>query len=345
MNNLLGLDLNEFASKQIAEKINSLEKELIAVRNKNLEQHKEIATLKKQVGNSRIALGLLNYLRVEFAKIKQSEADEQNWFKSKQQNQFLFIEGVLLNIFNIKKEVKGWYCSGNDGGLAPHLAVNFYSKKETVIDLLKIIMVDCSKEVAFIESFKMPFDYTKEKVVQYVKSPRYNVNGRIFGIEKYWLEAGAGESNMPHDLIMKSPFILEDDVFEVLLNSIKKRVPNYYYLFALPKHNKSISKEQLIALGECLTVIETNVLNYEEVDGFISGNLKNFNNKTLDFLYNLIQSDNQFKTLHWEKFPNEYQMRFLKTKPLDEVLQLLTKHSCTWTIEQKGSFLKELTNF
>lgn len=344
MNNLLEIDLNEVASKQIAEKISSLEKELTNARNKNSEQYKEIIALKKQVDNSKIALGLLDYLRDEFSKIKQSEEDKNGWFKSRQQNQFLFIEEILLNIFNIKKEANGWYCSGNDGGLAVHLAVNFYSKKETVIDLLKIIMSDCSKEVAFIKSFKMPFDYTKEEIIQYVKEPKYNTNGCIFGIGRYWIESGAGKKNMPHDLIMKSPFILEDDVFEILLNSIKKKVSNYYYLFALPKHNKNVSKEQFIALGECLLSIETKVLNYEEVNRFIAENLKNFSNKTLDFLYNLIQFDNQFKTLHWGKFPNEYQMRFLKTQPLDEILKLLTNYNCTWTVEQKTNFLKEYTN-
>lgn len=332
----LEIDLNEFAAKQIAEKIDSLEKELINARNKNSEQYKELTTLKKQVDNSKIALGLLDYLRDEFAKIKQSEEDKQN--------QFLFIEGILLNIFNIKKEANGWYCSGNDGELAPHLAVNFYSKKEIVIDLLKIIMIDSSKEVSFIKSFKMPFDYTKEEVLQYVKEPKYNTNGCVFGIGQYWIEYGAGKINMPHDLIMKNPFILEDDVFETLLASIKKKVSNYYYLFALPKHNKNISKNQIISLGECLTSIETKVLNYEEVNGFISENLKSFNNKTLNFLFNLIQTDNQFKALHWEKFPNEYQMRFLKGKTLDEILKMLTNYSCTWTIEQKQSFLKEFTN-
>ena len=205
-------------------------------------------------------------------------------------------------------------------------------------------MSDCTKDVLFIESFKMPFDYTKEEVIQYVREPNYNTNGCIFGIGQYWIEYGAGKTNMPHDLIMRSPCILQDDVFEMLLSSIKRRTPNYYYLFALPKHNKNISSEQLILLGECLIGMETRILNYDEVNKFISENLRNFNNKTLDFLYGLIQSDNQFKTLHWEKFPNEYQMRFLKTRPLDEILKLLTNYSCTWSVEQKESFLREFTN-
>ena len=344
MDNLLGIDLNELASKQIAEKIGSLEEELNKTKSKNSEQCREITKFKKQVDDSKIALGLLYYLRDEFAKIKQSNDDGSGWFDSKQKNQFLFIESIFLNIFNIKKEANGWYCSRNDGSLATHLAVNFYSKKEIVIDLLKIIMADCSKEVSFIKSFKMPFDYTKEEVIQYVKNPQYNTNGCIFGIGEYWIEYGAGKNNMPHDLIMKSPFILENDVFEILINSINKRVSNYHYLFALPKHNKNISKEQLIVMGECLMSINASILSYDVVSVFILENLKNFNSKTLDFLYTMIRSDNQYKTLHWEKFPNEYQMRFLKEKPLDEVLKLLTNYSCTWTIEQKSVFLKEFTN-
>lgn len=344
MNNLLEIDLNEFASKQITKKIDGLEKELTNYRNINSEQYKEITALKKEVGNSKKALGLLDYLRDEFTKIKQSEEDSNGWFKSKQQNQFIFIDNILLNIFNIKKEADGWYCSRSDGKLAPHLAINFYSKKEVVIDLLKILMPDYSMEVSFIKSFKMPFDYSKEDVINYVENPKYNTNGCIFGISQYWIEYGSGKTNMPHDLIMKNPFILEDDVFEVLLNSIKKKVSNYPYLFALPKHNKNISKEQLVQLGECLTNIYTEVLNYNEVNTFISENLKYFNNKTLDFLYNLIKSDNQFKALHWEKFPTEYQMLFLKSKNLDEILKILTNYGCAWTIEQKESFLKEFTN-
>lgn len=343
MENLLEINLNEIATKHISEKIEYLEKQLEDTRNKNIEQYNEIASLKKQVDNSKVALGLLDHLRDEFSKIKQSEERDGGWFDSKEKNQFVFIENVLLNIFNIKKEANGWYCHRYEGSLATHLAVNFYSNKDVVINLLKIFMKDSVKAVSFIDSFKMPFDYSKDEVIRYVKNPEYNTNGCIFGINQYWVERGAGKSNMPHDLIMKNPFILNDDVFELLLNSIRKKVANFYYLFALPKHNKNISKEQIVALGECLVSIGAASINQEDIKMFISDNLKNFNNNTLDFLYNLVRSDNQFNTLHWEKFPNEYQMRFLKSKKLDEVLRLITCYSCTWTTEQKEVFLREFT--
>ena len=150
---------------------------------------------------------------------------------------------------------------------------------------------------------------------------------------------------MPHDLIMKNPFILEKDVFDVLINSINKKASNYYYLFSLPIHNKNISEDQIIKMGECLKGLPLSVLDYADVKQFINNNLKLFNNNTLDYLYSLTKSDNQFNTLHWEKFPDKYQMKFLKSKDMNEVLKILTNYSCTWTIEQKESFLKEYTSF
>lgn len=341
MNNLLEVDLNEFVSNKIAERISSLEKQITTYTETIYKQSLETENLKKQVVDSATAFGLLTYLRDEFSKITKTEKNDSDVIRGKQQNQFLFIEKVLLNIFNIKKEDYGWYGCNGIGRLASNLAVNYYSKKEVVINLLKILMADCGDIIQFIQSFRMPFDYTKEEVLEYVKAPRYNTNGCIFGITEYWVNSEADKVNMPHDLIMKNPFILKDDIFEILIESINKKVSNYYYLFALPRYNKSISNEQIIALGECLMSIEDKVWKYEQLEYFIKENIKKFNEKTLDFLYTKIQHDDQYKVLHWEKFPNEYQMRFLKNKPLDEVLKLITAYSCTWTLEQKEFFLKE----
>lgn len=344
MSNFLGLDLNEVATKAISEKISTLEADLAAAREAMSDQFSAITTLNKKVSESKIALGLLNHLRNEFANIKHGPCDSGGYYDSKQKNQFLFIERVLLYLFNVKKETNGgWLSSRGDGSLAPYLAVNFYRNKAIVIDLLKVLMPNCEKEVSFIQAFKMPYDYPKEAVMRYVKAPQYNTNGAIFGVSNFWIEAGAAEKNMPHNLIMQSPFILQDDVFAALIDTIKKKASNYHYLFALPKHNKDISTDQIVMMGEQLANIETSVLGWDVVNYFIIDNLKVFNHKTLDFLYSKIQYDNQFKTLHWEKFPNEYQMRFLKEKSLDVVLKIITNHSCAWTEDEKRTFLKEFT--
>jgi len=344
MNNVLEIDLNEIASKQISEKIHSLEKELSSVYKSNSQQNKEIESLKSQLNNSEIALGLLNYLRGEYAKIKADEPDSDGWYNSKQKNQFLFIESILLNIFRVNKLHNGWLSCRGDGRLAAYLAVNFYHKKEVVISILKMLTPDYANDVTFIEGFRMPYDYTKSDVLAYAKEPKYNTNGCIFGISQYWVEYGAGKSNMPHDLIMKSPIILEDEVFGQLLTSIRKGVSNYYYLFALPKYNSGISEQQIKSLGKLLKSVPEKHLLYEELKEFIRTNILKFDNETLDYLYGKISSDNQFSFLYWENFPVEYQMKFLKSKSLDEILKLFTNYNCKWSIEEKQSFLKEYTS-
>lgn len=344
MENILEVDLNDIVSKRIESKISSLENDLEKLKNANSLKSSEVIKLNNVIKKNETSLFLLNHLRSEFSQIKATSKDgDSSWFDSKEKNQFLFIENCLQNILNVAKEAKGWYCHGSDGFLKSHLAINYYSNKEVVINLLKALGVDC-ETIAFINSFKMPYDYSKEDVVEYVKFPKYNTNGYIFGISQYWINSGAGKSNMPHDLIMQNPFILEAEVFELLLNSIDKKAGEYYYLFALPKYNKNITKNQIQRLGERLINLKKDVINYDVVKNFIENNLKKFNEKTLDFLYQNIRSGNQFNTLHWENFPNNYQMKFLKSKSLDEVLKILTDYSCQWTVEEKYIFLKEYTN-
>ena len=189
----------------------------------------------------------------------------------------------------------------------------------------------------------MPFNYSEEDVIKYVTNPHYNTNGSIFGISSYWIERGAGKSNTPHNLIMQNPYILKDDVFELLIKSLQDKVSNYYYLFALPEYNSNISETQIELMGECLLGIPERCFRYDGIKKFISDNTKFFNKKTLDCLYEYI-SDNQFKLLHWESFPEEYQMIYLKSKSLEDVLYLFANNSCRWTMKRKDSFLKEYIN-
>jgi hypothetical protein len=348
MSTVLGIDLNEIASREIAEKIESLESDLKEARRTINDQLAAIASLKKKEAGAKAITFLLDHLRNEFLSIERGQSDSGGYYDSKQKNQYLFMEKALMHVFGIKRETtrdtNGWYSSRSDGALAPYLAVNFYHNKDVVINLLQVLMPNCEKEISFIRTFQMPYDYPKEAVLRYVKAPKHNTNGCIFGMSEYWFNSGAGESNMPHDLIMKSPFITEDDVFKALLDTIKRKAGESHYLFALPKHNKSVSPEQIAAMGEQLLSLSEAVLGYEPVNNFIVENLKAFNSKTLDFLYGKIQLDNQFKTLHWEKFPNEYQMRFLKEKSLGEVLSVLSRQGCTWTEGQKKAFLNEFTS-
>ena len=341
MDNILEFDLNEIVSKEINDKIKSFEKQLKLMSNELYESNKQLGVANKIIKESGTVIGLLDNLRAKFESIESGVSDDGGWYDSRQKNQFLFIEKILLNLFGIKKEQNGWLSHRGDGTLKAHLAVNYYHSKQTVIDLLKVIKKDSGGDINFINDFIMPFDYSKQKVIDYVKSPKYNTNGCIFGISNFWIEEGAGKSNMPHDLIMKNEFILEDDVFELLTNSINKRVSEYHYLFGIATYNKNISDAQIAQLGECLITMPVDQLKYTETKSFIEKNLSKFNSKTLDYFYLNMTANNQFNTLHWEKFPVVYQHKYLMDKPIEKILKLITDYSCKWTNEEKESFIKE----
>lgn len=343
MEKTLQIDLNDIVSKQISKEIKILENDIKLLSKKNDILNDEIFTLKKDVKNSETLINLISPIRTEFNKIKEGEHDKGGWYDSKAKNQYLFIKNILKYLFNIEEEQNGWLSSRSDGLLHTYLAINYYNNKKTVINLLKILMENPNKEISFIENFKMPYDYPKEDVINFVTNPRCNTNGCIFNISKYWIEYDANKSNMPYSLIMKNPFILEEDVFNKLISSIKKKVPNYYYLFALPIYNTNISDEQIITLGECLLDIPCNIFTYEGIDKFISTNILKFNDKTLDYLYIKATEDNHYNLLHWQNFPTKYQQKYLMSKPLDQILNLLSHYSCKWSLEEKESFILSWT--
>ncbi len=344
MQDLLNIDLNELVTKEISEKISGLEKDSADLSTKSIKQQKEISLLKKELAAAQSTVWFMQYLRDRFSRITKGEMDSGGWFDSVQKNQFIFIKEVLATFFDINIEQNGWLCSRSEGRLHVFLAVNYYTHKQEVISLLKILKENCTQEEEFITGFKMPYDYSRAEVLHYVSNPKYNTNGAIYGISQYWMEYGAGKQNMPHDLIMRSPYIIEKDVFSTLISNIKKGIPDYHYLFALPMYNNHVSAEQIQELGECLLTTPTTILKYGHVSGFINKFITKFNKATLDYLYTLISKDNQYKIFHWQNFPVEYQKRFLSEMDVQSVLKTLHEYHCTWTTEDKASFLKEYLN-
>ncbi|HUM52919.1 MAG TPA: hypothetical protein PK431_13940 [Chitinophagales bacterium] len=337
----LQFDLNELVSKEIGQKIENLEKRLEQANETIQKKNSQIQELTNKVKKSETVLCIVDFLRTKYSEITEGEHSSGDWYDSKAKNKFLFIEKVMLSLYNIPKEGSGWLSSRSDGSLSGYLAVNYYKHKQQIIDLLKVFGED-DRHINFISGFKMPYDYPKSDVIQYVKNPNYNTNGCIFEVSQYWVEAGAAKSNMPHGLIMKSKYIVEDDVFTELLNSIKKRVSNYYYLYAVTKYH-TLSKKQIQDLGETLIGMKAKSFT-DTIKEFVSLNLLKFNDLTLDYFYGLITSDNQFNTLLWGKFPTKYQMKYLNNLSMDDVLKTITNYSCKWTTDEKQEFLKNYTN-
>ena len=338
---LLNLDLNEIASKEILEKVTSLESTIESLESTVHSQRTRINELEKQSKGHETVLLLLNRIRETYSAIKASDSDSGGWYDSKAKNQYKFISEILRIFYGINQEQKGWFCYRGDGNLRTHLAVNYYNSKSQVCELLRVLYDGSEPDINFIMNFKMPYDWDKEKIKKHVQSPKYNTNGSMIGMSEYWLGSGAEESNVPHDLIMRSPHILEDDIFGTILTTIKNQRGEWYTLFALPDYNKDISKDQIQQLGRCLIKIDQRVWG-DSVKSFIKKHIKEFCEETLSYLKSKATNDNQYNTLHWQNFPAKYQAEFFKVMPLDAVLKALNEYHCDLSLDEKTSLLREI---
>lgn len=340
--NLLNIDLNEIVSKEVAEKIQHLEKELDEQRQLSHKKSLEIVRLSSEVENANVNLSFIRGLQESFAAITHTpEVKGETSYVSKQQNQYLFIEKVLEYLYGIKREEGGWLSYREDGKLAPYLAINFRSNRRQVVDLLRVLKPDSQKDIAFIEAFVMPQDYDKNSILGYIDSGKYRTNGTVFGVSEFWVQDGLKGSKAPNDYILANPLFAEDEeVFSAVLDCIKRRGKDWEYFFTLPKYNKLLSTEQVARLGDMLVGMNKNERTYDYVTNFVANNLKSFGDTALDVLYKDISADNKYRALHWENFPVRYQMRFLLSQPLEMILKLFSAYNCVWTIEQKEEFLQ-----
>lgn len=340
MDNIIELDINELVSKRVAEEIETLRSSLAKASKKINEQRREIAKLEETMGGISKFAGMLATLRTQFSFIKADSPDSGGWYDSKAKKQFNFIADIMELVFGIRK-TQEWISTRGNGRLETYLAVAYYQHKEEITRLVEVLSPDHEKMNFFIRSFVMPYDYGKQAVVDYVSSPHYCTNAANFGVSSFWMDRGAGKENLPHDLIMRNNHIVEQDVFEILLETIRGGKSNSLYLFALPKFNAQVSDTQIERLGECLINANTKHLQHDTVEKFVKNHMLKFNTKTLDFLYGMVTKDNKFRVLHWENFPREYQARFISSMPIDDALKVLTHYSCRLSPEDKVSLLLE----
>lgn len=337
MDKIFDLDLNDLVSKQVRDKIDSYELQINELKKKNNDLNLSLITLTKKLSDASSYNSFIDGIRETYNNLKTTGSYAENNIVPIAKKRYDYISNILKSFYNINEEY-GWLSHGTDGALMYYLAANFYSNKQTLLDVLNAISPEDKRTIDFIKDFRMPSDYTKEEVIEFLEKPQYNTNGFMFGRSKYWAESGFGKRNMPYDYIFKSPHMLDDNVFDVMINTIEAKKNEHFYFFEYPIHNKYASDEQIIKLGRCLINLKNTTLEYDPVKRFINMFLMKFDDETLDFLFNRI-SDNQYSIYYWERFPVKFQMKYLLSQPLDNVLK--TINNTKWTTDDKALFLKQ----
>lgn len=341
MEDYLEIDLNQVINEKVAKQLDDLKKQLTESNKRANDLSRQILEKDKELYEVRSVNELMASLRSMFESIKSNTKSETEYERNAEQNRYRFIRNAMSSLFGIKAAT-----GVEKGGLGPVLAVNYYNHKDVVIGLVKAIMADHSRVTSIISSFKMPYDYSKEEVIKYVQAPHYCTNGALFGISSFWVENGAkSTSNVPHDLIQKNPHILSKDVFSAVIDTINRRARSeFYLLFGIGVYNPDISDDQIKQLSSMLITLTDTHLGYEPVKKFISERIHQFSDEAIEFLFKKATGSNQYNLLHWEKFPEDYQEKFLMKSTLPQVIKLIDNHSCQWSIERKESFLRKFLN-
>ena len=353
--NIIKVDINQFIEGKVAEKISILES-IIESQNKTISENlivkdnqfkelnryiTEIETKNKELEKkleifSVIEAGFAN-IKVQFDQVDKTPKTEYDCEKSKQQNQFYFIAKIMYAMYYGKETKVIKDIQYLDGSLATNLAITFYEQKENVINLLRLLMPEAIDIITKIKDFKMPFDYSKEKLIP-LMNIKSHTNGYYTGVNRYWTESGAGISNIPYDLLLANPLVLEDDVFDELIKSINKNSDGHY-LFLVAKVNKNITDEQVQRLGYEYLKLNKTIQVWNKSKEFIRLNLHKFNDEILDKLIKSVTT-NIYDDLFWGRFPIKFQYKYLNTKSMGEIVKLISDNK-SWDIEKTNHFFSK----
>lgn len=292
-NNIFNIDLNSLLSESVLSDIKSLEDTIKELNNTLLEYHIENEALKKE--NEKYKT-LLNYTNI-FNDLKESyNKINLSWDK------FLFISNMMKTFYDIDYKIDDNQLKETKLNIL--VSVVYHKNKKELINILNILEIPTE----YVKNFVMPFDYSRDIILNYASSSFCNVNGEYINY-KYWLDSGANIKNVPHTLLFQNEYFLDDEIFKKVLKSFKLFSEAHRY-FNLDLYNKNITDEHISKLGERILDIK-GYTSYDNIRVFINRNLRKFNNKTLDFLLKDATHDNSYKVLHYEKFPLEYQIKYL----------------------------------
>lgn len=352
--NKLTIDLGQYVDEKIAEQIKSLEK-IIADKTKEItdlseakraqytelnrvmsEVENENQKLKKDIEQYTTISSVFADIKERFNNVTANKETEHDWARTKPQNQFRFISDLMKHLhgadhysgFNYEKDAK----------LELNLAIAFYNNKKEVMELVRFLFDEPTTINFRIKEFKMPYDYSREGVLNIIKNPQTHTNGEYFGLHRYWISYGAAEKNIPYDLLLRSPFIADDEIFNELIKNSTRAYTDGHNLFTVTKYNNGLSDEQIARLGRELMKFDKTQLAWKGPAGFFDANKDKLDTQTLDHIFKFIEPD-RYGHFSWRNYPEEYQIKFFKKKSIGQVIKALNEER--WSVEEIDAFFEK----
>lgn len=262
---------------------------------------------------------------------------------------------ALFNLFGLEKSNE--IISGMDSENIPDtfkLLWKYYPSRNIVIDMFDFFNIEYDEH---IKDYRMPYDLSKDEIILFIKntSKAYVTNGCIFDyntgffyrdlkVNKYKTEnvitKGDGWSSyiaMPWQLILKSKYFEDSDILDLVIETIKKKSSNSSYYYRLPAYHTLPDN----ILKEMTMLLPISKL-YDDHKIFLEFN-KNILNQSKDIADRFCDSinDNHYSSFYYCRFPEEYQIDFIKRQThFPTVIDMIKKSTISY--EKKQELLIEL---
>src|SRR5690606_29630055 len=170
---LLGLDLNEIANKAIQEKIDNLEDNNNKMSDDILKLSRDNNNLQKSLSKDKakntVMLDIFDRIKTTFHSLERIPETDKEYAKDLPKVRYEYLCKVMELIYGVKTNHS--FCHGS---LALNLSIAFYKSRPELLTILDIIDIDKDRfttrtTAVCAKDFVMPYDYSKEKIIEYVK--------------------------------------------------------------------------------------------------------------------------------------------------------------------------------
>ena len=231
---------------------------------------------------------------------------------------------------------------------------NYYSNKELVIELLKVLKIDMPKN---IHDFRLPIDWTEKELDMFFETiPMHvNCNGCSFSDNlRFWKPncldnvatmVNRQYSEIPWQFVLRNPLIKKEKYLKQIGEHAFKsgktyRSSNWDKFFKLPDYQELSAEEKQIILDN-MSNVDLTTLSSEELKNFILDNVELI--KDEDFLTQIYKKYSDSYTFSYKntlfKFPYSFIVRFIEENKLGCALEWLNRNREHFTAEQRKELL------
>lgn len=330
--------IENLVKKETDRRVKEIKDEYAESVKKNKEYRKKIKTIEKEKDNLSTTVKSINNFKIF--------------------SNMITIDNIeaLFNLLNLKKEtapIDSFDSEKNNPCFK--ILWKFYPDREKVFQLFEMFDIKYDKSM---KNFVIPYEYTKNQVLQFVKtsSRRYITNGNIFSHNTRWFYENLKSSNfsttntlelsrysnaIPWQLLLKNKYILDDDVFDEILNQIKLNHGNSCYFYKIIDFHE-LNNEQLEQMALLLPTERRRINDTHK--NFISKNVNIL--KTLPLMVDSFSkeiNDNQYTAFYFANYPDDYQVEYIKKqRGFEYKLSLIKKSSLP--NDARRTLIEEMTN-